>query len=87
MATIEAIGIENVATALNQLRLMFSALGSDNSSVGIAKMPVYHSRHSLLSESDPGAASAAMSWSPTAKIANKIVPALKSSRPMAPNRM
>lgn len=87
IATTLAMSMDIVAGMLSQARFWFKVLGRLKSNVGIAKIPQYHIKQSLLSESDPSAASAARSCPPTAKTANNIVPKLKISRPTGPKRI
>lgn len=56
VATSEATIIEITAGILSQDRLRFNVLGKLRSSVGMAKIPQYHIRQSLLSDKEPRAA-------------------------------
>ncbi len=55
MATIQDIKIDMTAGILNHERPKLSVRGKLRSSVGMAKIPVYHIRQSLLSERAPSA--------------------------------
>ena len=87
MATKAAMRIEMTAGILSHDRLRFSVLGKLRNRVGIAKIPQYHIKQSLLSDRDPRAAWAASNWPPTAKTAKRMVPNERTSRPMGPKRM